>query len=117
MIKTIARNKVHIVWVVVFILCLLALSRASMNLKKTKNSFRDEMAQRFDLEEKLTNLEKRRDVLNEEQENLKEQLKKSQDEILQLKDALTASDNEKATLKGELEKATTALAATGSAQK
>jgi len=94
-----------------------ALSRATMNLKKTKSSFREEMAQRFDLEEKLTQIEKKWDALQKEREDLKEQLKKSQEEALQLKDALAASDNEKAALRSMLERMTGSAVAAKSAQK
>lgn len=105
-----SRYKVSIVFVVVIVVVIVALARSSVNLKKSRKSFRDEMALRLDLEESIAKLEKARAVLGAELKSLRGELSKDMNEILRLKEELAKETNEKIRLRKELEKASLPVA-------
>ena len=97
-------NKGIIVFVLVAILILASLVKATMDLSKVKKSFRNEMAQRLDFEEKTINLEKGRDALLSEVKTLRLEVLKNRRDLEQAKEELAQEQNKSVQLKPELEK-------------
>ena len=63
MLSSVRQNKTLIIGVVGVLLILVSLAKATANINKYKKNFRDEMAERLDLEEKLDKMEKGRAVV------------------------------------------------------
>lgn len=97
--------KFLIISTIITILVLASLVNATMNVKKFKKSFREEMSQRLDLEEKIFGMEKDRKAMILELQTLKAQLSKNSDELVTLRKALAQERKDKAVLKESLEKA------------
>ncbi len=103
--QTFPRQKVLIVGVITTVVVLALLVGASMRINKYSKNFRDEMAQRLDLEEKLTKMDSEHQALVAENDSLKEKIEKSDEEIKTLKEAIARHEEEKAVLKDSLEEA------------
>ena len=98
-------SKFLIVSVIITVLVLASLVKATMNVKKFRKNFRDEMSQRLDLEEKVSKMEKERKALTLELQALKAQFSKNTDELAALRGTLAREQEDKAILKESLEKA------------
>jgi chromosome segregation ATPase len=107
--NVISRQRALIAGVVTVVLVLAILVSTSMNLRKFKKNFRDEMAQRLDLEERLLKAENERHTLLVRVERLENQDSQVQDEVASLKEALAKGEEEKKVLKASLEKAESQL--------
>lgn len=103
--NAIFRQRALIVGVVTTVLVLATLVGTSMNLRKFKRNFREEMAQRLDLEEKLLKVENERHILLARVKELESQDSRTRDEANSLKEALAKGEEEKEALKASLEKA------------
>jgi biopolymer transport protein ExbB/TolQ len=99
------QNKMLVIFVVVTLLILVSLVKATTNVKKFKNNFQEEMAQRLDLEEKIAKMEKERAGLLSDSKKMKEDLQKERDELSQLKNKLAQEEDERSSLEKALEKA------------
>lgn len=98
------QNRVVIISVVLAVLVLISLIKATMNVKNLRKNFRQEMAQRFDLEEKMIKMEKKHGALVFELKALRDELHKKSQEIDSLREELAREGNEKAALKESIEK-------------
>lgn len=104
MLSSVRQNKTLIIGVVGALLILVSLVKATANVNKYKKNFRDEMAERLDLEEKLDKMEKGRAVLLSDLKNLKEELKKEGDALKDAQDKLLQEEDKSASLQKALEK-------------
>lgn len=98
------QNRVVVILAVLVVLVLISLIKATLNVKNLRKNFRQEMAQRFDLEEKMIRMEKEHSALVFELKALKDQLHNKSQEIDSLRQELAREGNEKAALKEALEK-------------
>lgn len=98
------QNRVVIISVVLAVLVLISLIRATMNVKNLRKNFRQEMAQRFDIEEKMIKMEKEHGALVFELKALRDELHNKSQEIDSLREELARAGNEKAALKESIEK-------------
>ncbi|MBI5872675.1 MAG: hypothetical protein HZB36_00830 [Candidatus Omnitrophica bacterium] len=103
------RQRILISSVIITILVLASLVSASMNVSKFRKGFRDEMAQRLDLEEKISKMEKERQATISELETLKNQVLKDKDEATELREKLSKEQKDAASLREALEKAESLL--------
>jgi len=94
-------NKAYIFFVLVVILVLSSLVKATADLKKFKRNFRDEMAQRLDFEEKTMRLQNGRAAILAEAKMLRAEVLKDKRLIAQLKDELAKVQSQKAEIKAE----------------
>jgi cell division protein FtsX len=106
------RQKILISSVIITILVLASLVSASMNVSKFRKGFRDEMAQRLDLEEKISRMEKEHQALISEIDSLKNQALKDKDEAALLRDEVSKERKDAASLREALEKAESLLKGT-----
>lgn len=98
------QNRVVIILAVLVVLVLISLIKATLNVKNLSKNFRQEMAQRFDLEEKMIRMEKEHSALVFELKALKDQLRDKAQEIDSLKQELVSEGKEKAALETAIEK-------------
>ena len=96
-----ASNKAYIFFVLVIILVLSSLVKATADLKKFKRNFQDEMAQRLDFEEKNMRLQNGQAAILAEAKMLKAEVLKNKRLIAQLKDELALEQSQKAELKAQ----------------
>ncbi len=101
---SVSRNRFLIISVCVVLVVLISLVRATTNAKKYRKNFEEEMAQRLDLEEKMTKMEKDRADLVYELRDLRDQLAKNKEEVRQAIEELDRIRSEKTALKSALEK-------------
>ncbi|GEM_PF-6196690 len=99
--KVLYSNKAYIFFVLVIILVLSSLVKATADLRKFKRNFRDEMAQRLDFEEKVMRLQNGQASLLAEAKMLKSEVLKSKKVIAQLKEDLAREQSQRAALKVE----------------
>lgn len=97
--KNLLEQKVLVVSVLVTIVVLISLVGASLNLGKYKKGFRDEMALRLDLEEKILRIEKERQDMRAQLEVLKGEASENAGEVKGLKEKLASREDEIAALK------------------
>ena len=98
------RQKALITNIIVGVVFLALLVSVSMGLNKYRKNFRNEMAQRLDLEEKMLKMEKERQLMTTEIQFLKDKALESEDEVSGLKEAIVREQEEKAILKDSLDK-------------
>lgn len=96
------QDKFLIACVILTTLVFLLFARATLSAKKFKKDFREEMAQRLDLEEKLLRLENREKTSGQEIEALKKEGAEYQQELVAAKQQLLIEEREKALLKNTL---------------
>ncbi len=101
--KNILRQKFLVTSVVLTILVLVSLVNASIKLSGSRKDFRNEMAQRLDLEEKMSKMEKERHALISKIQVLSADAVKSKDKILSLEENLAEERKEKEILGKALE--------------
>jgi predicted RND superfamily exporter protein len=92
-----------IILVVVVVLLFVFLVRISLNLQNSKTNFRNEMAQRLDLEEALDNMEKERRQMILELRSLRERLAAATNEIKRLSEDLETKKKEVVSANASLE--------------
>ncbi len=83
-----------IILVVVVLLLFVFLVRVSLNLRSSRRNFRNEMAQRLDLEEALDGMEKERRQMVSELESLRSRLAAASSEIKRLSEDLETKKKE-----------------------
>lgn len=96
--KVLFSNKAYIFFVLVIILVLSSLVKATADLKKFKRNFQDEMAQRLDFEEKTIRLQNGQAAILAEARMLRAECLKNKRLIAQLKDELALEQSQKAVL-------------------
>lgn len=96
--KNLLGQKVLVASVLVTIVFLISLVGASLNLGKYKKGFRDEMALRLDLEEKLLKIEKERQDMRAQLVALKTEASSNIGEVEALKEKLKSREDEIAAL-------------------
>jgi hypothetical protein len=106
--KVLYPNKAYIFFVLVIVLVLSSLVKATADLKKFKRNFQDEMAQRLDFEEKTMRLANSRAKLLVEAKMLRSEVLRNKRLIAQLKDELAREQSQKAALKVESKDASVA---------
>lgn len=99
------QNRILITLLFVIVVALISLVSATLNAKKVRKNFREEMAQRLDLEEKMTQMEKERSAVLSELKSLQTQLVKNKDEMEKLKNELVKEQEERTALKNALDQA------------
>jgi septal ring factor EnvC (AmiA/AmiB activator) len=92
-----------IILVVVAVLLFVFLVRISLNLRNSRTSFRNEMAQRLDLEEALDGMEKERRQMISELESLRSRLAAATSEIKRLSEDLETKKDEVVSANASLE--------------
>lgn len=101
-------NKAYIFFVLVIILVLSSLVKATTDLKKFKRNFRDEMAQRLDFEEKTIRLQNGQAAILAEARMLRAECLKNKRLIAQLKEELALEQSQKVVFKAESQNASEA---------
>lgn len=96
------QDKFLIACVVATTLVFLLFARATLSAKKFKKDFREEMAQRLDVEEKLLRWENREKALEETIEGLKRESAGYREELVAAKQQLLIEEREKVLLKNTL---------------
>lgn len=96
-------NKSNIFFVLVIIIVLSSLVKATVDLKRFKRNFQDEMAQRLDFEEKAMRLQNSQLSIFAEARMLKEEVIRSKRLIAQLKEELALEQSRKVAIKAELQ--------------
>jgi len=89
------QNRVVVILAVLIVLVLISLIKATLNVKNLRKNFRQEMAQRFDIEEKMIKIEKEHSALVFELKSLKDQLNNKDREIDSLKEELAREGTQK----------------------
>ncbi len=106
--KVLYSNKAYIFFVLVIVLVLSSLVKATADLKKFKRNFQDEMAQRLDFEEKTMRLQNGQAALLSEARMLRAECLKNKRLIVQLKEELALEQSQKVVLKAESQNASEA---------
>lgn len=92
-----------IVLAIAVVLLFMFLVRISLNLRNSRTSFRNEMAQRLDLEEAIDGMEKERRQMNSELESLRSRLAAATNEIKRLSEDLETKKKEAVSANASLE--------------
>ena len=92
-------NKAYIFLVLVIVLVLSSLVKATTDLKTFKRNFQDEMAQRLDFEEKTIKLTNSQAAILAEARMLRAEVLRNKRLIAQLKEELALEQSQKAVLK------------------
>ncbi|OIO35322.1 MAG: hypothetical protein AUJ74_06900 [Candidatus Omnitrophica bacterium CG1_02_44_16] len=100
-VKVLYSNKYYIFFAVAAIIVLSSLVKATTDLNKFKRNFRDEMAQRLDLEEKTMSLQNGRAAISAEAKILRAEVIKNKRVIAQLKEELALEQSQKAVFVAE----------------
>lgn len=98
------QNRLLIILVVAVLVVLLSLVGATVRSLRLKKNFQDEMAQRLDLEEKVSKMERERQGFLSEIKRLSDQIAKSAGEIEKLQINLDQEKTERAACEAVLEK-------------
>lgn len=93
-----------LVWGIVSVLLVALLVGVGWQGQRFQKNFRNEMAQRLDVEEKLIKLENERLVLRADLKSTREQLKTAKDELDTLRKKMAKDLEENAILKNMLER-------------
>ena len=90
-----------IIFVVLVILLFGFLVRVSLNLSRSRRDFQNEMAQRLDLEEQVSRIEKDRQLLSWELQSVRAQLTATAEEAKKMSEALEAKKRDAASVREE----------------
>lgn len=103
--KALKKNRSLVVSVILVVIVLVTFIRLGSNTNRAKKSFREEMALRLDLEEKIVRLEKERSLLISELKKTRLKLTEQREELASQAKALDELLQAKADLEGRLTQA------------